>query len=187
MPFVASILYYSLAVVLALAAIEAVVLQWRRGAYDWRAYFASLTDVLVRNYLIYVWLPFGLADPLTGLLWQHRIATVPLDTAAAIAVLFVGQEFCYYWFHRASHRIRWFWATHAVHHSATHFNLSAAVRLGWTGLISGIFIFYLPLALIGFNPAAIALTLAAGLVYQFFLHTALPVHLDPLEWVLNTP
>lgn len=26
-----------------------------------------------------------------------------------------------------------------------------------------------------------------GLLYQFFLHTAFPVSLGPLEWVLNTP
>jgi sterol desaturase/sphingolipid hydroxylase (fatty acid hydroxylase superfamily) len=79
------------------------------------------------------------------------------------------------------------WATHAVHHSATRFNLSAAVRLGWTGQLTGGFLFFLPLAWIGFHPAAIALMLALGLLYQFFLHTALPVHLGPLEWLLNTP
>jgi sterol desaturase/sphingolipid hydroxylase (fatty acid hydroxylase superfamily) len=119
--------------------------------------------------------------------YQHRLFDIPLDKASNWAILFLGVEFFYYCFHRASHRIRWLWASHAVHHSATHFNLSAAVRLGWTGLISGVFVFYLPLALIGFHPAAIALTLGAGLAYQFFLHTALPIHLGPLEWVLNTP
>jgi len=61
------------------------------------------------------------------------------------------------------------------------------VRLGWTGQLTGGFLFFLPLAWIGFHPAAIALMLALGLLYQFFLHTALPVHLGPLEWVLNTP
>jgi sterol desaturase/sphingolipid hydroxylase (fatty acid hydroxylase superfamily) len=120
-------------------------------------------------------------------LYRHRLFDIPLDRAWSWAALFLGVEFFYYWFHRGSHRIRWLWASHAVHHSATHFNLSAAVRLGWTGLVSGVFVFYLPLALIGFHPAAIALTLASGLVYQFFLHTALPLHLGPLEWVLNTP
>lgn len=119
--------------------------------------------------------------------YQHRLFDIPLDTAWSWIALFLGVEFFYYWFHRASHRIRWFWATHAVHHSATHFNLSAAIRLGWTGVISGAFLFFLPLALIGFHPAAIGLILGLGLVYQFFLHTALPVHLGPLEWVLNTP
>jgi len=99
--------------------------------------------------------------------------------------LFVGVEFCYYWFHLASHRVRFLWATHAVHHSATRFNLSAAVRLGWTSQLTGSFLFFLPLAWIGFHPASIALMLALGLLYQFFLHTALPIHLGPLEWVFE--
>jgi sterol desaturase/sphingolipid hydroxylase (fatty acid hydroxylase superfamily) len=83
--------------------------------------------------------------------------------------------------------VRWLWATHAVHHSATHFNLSAAIRLGWTGQLTGAFVFFLPLAWIGFPPVTIGAMLAAGLLYQFFLHTALPVRLGPLEWILNTP
>jgi sterol desaturase/sphingolipid hydroxylase (fatty acid hydroxylase superfamily) len=83
--------------------------------------------------------------------------------------------------------VRWLWATHAVHHSATHFNLSAAIRLGWTGQLTGAFVFFLPLAWIGFPPVTIGGMLAAGLLYQFFLHTALPVRLGPLEWILNTP
>ncbi len=119
--------------------------------------------------------------------YQHRLFNIPLGTAWSWLALFIGVEFFYYWFHRASHRIRWFWATHAVHHSATHFNLSAAIRLGWTGTISGAFLFFMPLAAIGFHPAAIGLMLGLGLIYQFFLHTALPIRLGLLEWILNTP
>lgn len=119
--------------------------------------------------------------------YQHRMFDIPMTNAWSWIALFIGVEFFYYWFHRASHRIRWLWATHAVHHSATHFNLSAAIRLGWTGTISGAFVFFLPLALIGFHPFAIGLIIGLGLIYQFFLHTALPVQLGPLEWLLNTP
>jgi sterol desaturase/sphingolipid hydroxylase (fatty acid hydroxylase superfamily) len=121
------------------------------------------------------------------LVYQHRLTDISLDNAWCWLALFVGVEFFYYWFHLASHRVRFLWATHAVHHSATRFNLSAAVRLGWTSQLTGSFLFFLPLAWIGFHPASIALMLALGLLYQFFLHTALPIHLGPLEWVLNTP
>lgn len=119
--------------------------------------------------------------------FQYRLFEIAMTGVLPWIALFFAVEFCYYWFHRASHLIRWFWATHAVHHSATHFNLSAAVRLGWTGQLSGAFIFFLPLAFIGFHPLAIGLMVGIGLIYQFFLHTALPVRLGPLEWVLNTP
>ncbi|MDX2204332.1 MAG: sterol desaturase family protein [Hyphomicrobiaceae bacterium] len=120
-------------------------------------------------------------------LYQHRLLDIPMQTAWAWVALFLGVEFLYYWFHLASHRVRWLWATHAVHHSATRFNLSAAVRLGWTGQLTGAFVFFLPLAWIGFPPVAIALMIGLGLLYQFFLHTSLDVSLGPLEWVLNTP
>lgn len=121
------------------------------------------------------------------LLYQHRLMDIPMNRWWHWAALFVAVEFCYYWFHRVSHRVRWFWATHAVHHSATRFNLSAAIRLGWTGQLSGAFVFFLPLAWIGFHPIVIVAMLGLGLLYQFFLHTSLDVRLGPLEWVLNTP
>src|SRR5262249_306584 len=48
------------------------------------------------------------------ILYQHRLADIPLNSGWSWLALFVGVEFFYYWFHRASHRIRWLWATHAV-------------------------------------------------------------------------
>ena len=120
-------------------------------------------------------------------LYQYRLFDIALVSAWSWLALFLGVELLYYWFHFASHRVRWLWATHAVHHSATKFNLSAAIRLGWTGQLTGAFVFFLPLAWIGFHPLAIAFVIGLGLLYQFFLHTALPISLGPLEWVLNTP
>ncbi len=119
--------------------------------------------------------------------YQHRLFDIPLDGLWQLLALFLAVEFCFYWFHRFSHQVRWFWATHSVHHSTTRFNLSAALRLGWTGPLSGGLLFFLPLALIGFHPLDIALVLGLGLIYQFFLHTSLDVRLGPLEWLLNTP
>jgi sterol desaturase/sphingolipid hydroxylase (fatty acid hydroxylase superfamily) len=79
------------------------------------------------------------------------------------------------------------WATHAVHHSTTQLNLTAAIRLGWTGNISGNFLFFLPLALVGFHPLAIVTMLGINLFYQFFIHSDFAPNLGVLEWVLNTP
>jgi sterol desaturase/sphingolipid hydroxylase (fatty acid hydroxylase superfamily) len=155
------------------------------GVHDTKETLASV-GVAIGNVIAKA-LTSGISAVPFFLVYRHRLADIPLDTAWSWLALFLGVEFCYYWFHRASHRIRWLWATHAVHHSATHFNLSAAVRLGWTGQLTGGFLFFLPLAFVGFHPASIAMMLALGLLYQFFLHTALRVHLGPLEWVLNTP
>ena len=45
---------------------------------------------------------------------------------------FVGVDFCYYWFHRASHRIRWFWCAHVVHHGSEKMNFGTALRQSLT-------------------------------------------------------
>jgi sterol desaturase/sphingolipid hydroxylase (fatty acid hydroxylase superfamily) len=179
---------YSVPVVIALATLEALIRSSRkRGAYDWRAYFASLTDLLVRQYLVYTLLPLGLADPVIAWAWTHRLATVPLDAFGAFVLLFLGQEFCYYWFHRCSHRVRWLWATHAVHHSPNQLTLAAAYRFGWTGRLSGTGMFFVPLVWLGFPPPVVFATLSLNLLYQFWLHVDWIPKLGPLEFVFNTP
>jgi sterol desaturase/sphingolipid hydroxylase (fatty acid hydroxylase superfamily) len=174
-----------LPIALVFIVVELVYLKLAGHEHDTRETVASLGvaigDIASRS------LSGGLIAIPFYFLYKHRLFDIPLDETWSWAALFIGVEFFYYCFHRCSHRIRWMWATHAVHHSATHFNLSAAVRLGWTGLFSGVFVFYFPLAFMGFHPVAIAVVLGLGLIYQFFLHTALAVHLGPLEWLLNTP
>ena len=181
------ILRWSTPAFIALSAVEAGVLWAVRRDYDWRAALASLADLLVRQYVVYAYLAFGIADPLVGWAVQHRIATVPVGTAGSIALVFIGQEFCYYWFHRCSHRIRFLWAHHAVHHSTNRFNLSAAFRFGWVGRLIGTTAFFVPLIGLGFPPRAVFITLNLNLLYQFWIHTDWVPKLGPLEWVLNTP
>ena len=181
------ILRWSTIGVTVLATIEAVVL-WRvRRRYDWRAYLASLADLLVRQYVVYAYLAFGLADPLIGLARAHRVATIPLAAWSAVALLFIGQEFCYYWFHRASHRIRVLWASHAVHHSTNELNLGASYRFGWVTRLIGTGGFFVPLIWLGFPPGPVFITLNLNLLYQFVLHNDWMPKLGPLEWVFNTP
>lgn len=100
---------------------------------------------------------------------------------------FVAVEFAYYWFHRSSHWVRWMWATHAVHHSPEEMTFLSAIRLGWTNILSGGPLFYMPLVLGGFDPRLVFGLLAFNLHYQFFLHTESIGKLGPLEWVFNTP
>jgi len=153
--------------------------------YDAKETAASLV-IAAGNKLITGAFAAVLAYPLV-LAYRHRLFDVPLEKAWTWPVLFLAVEFSYYVHHVAMHRIRWLWATHAVHHSPTKLNLSAAVRLGWGGYLTGGFLFYLPLIVIGFHPAAVLGVLGLGLFYQFFLHMASPPSLGVLEWVLNTP
>jgi sterol desaturase/sphingolipid hydroxylase (fatty acid hydroxylase superfamily) len=173
-----------LAIVLAAAILEGAVLTLRRQ-YDWRAFLSTLGDVAGRQAI--GMLGLSLATPVMALAWEHRITTLPLETWQAFAILFVGQEFCYYWYHRAAHRVRWFWATHSVHHSPNELTLAASLRLGWTGKLTGTALFFAPLVWLGFSPVAVVATLTLNLLYQFWVHATWIPKLGPLEWVLNTP
>jgi sterol desaturase/sphingolipid hydroxylase (fatty acid hydroxylase superfamily) len=112
---------------------------------------------------------------------------VPLNTAWGLGLLFLGTEFAYYWSHRAGHEVRWMWASHAVHHTPEQIHFASAFRLSVTEVISGNWLFYLPLYLLGLSPLAVGGMLAVNLFYQFWLHTDLVGRLGPLEWVFNTP
>jgi len=175
-----------LLLVLGAATLEGLVQTFvLRRRYDWRAYAASLADAVGRRAVDALGL--SIAAPLLAWAYAHRVQTIALDVPAAFALLFVGQELCYYGYHRAAHRLRWFWATHAVHHSPNELTLAAALRLGWTGKLTGTAFFFAPLVWLGFAPLAVLGALSANLLYQFWLHAAWVPRLGPLEWVLNTP
>ena len=131
--------------------------------------------------------PFSLCIPILGWLWQHRLYTMPLSKAWALAFLIVGQDFSYYWMHRASHRIRWFWTSHVPHHSSNQLNFATAIRLGWTMDPSGQTLFYAPLVCLGFSPQTVITAAGVALAYQLWIHTTWIPKLGWLEKILNTP
>lgn len=179
-------LFGLLLLVLVAATLEGLVQTFvRHQAYDWRAYAASVADAVGRRAIDALGL--SLAAPAFAWAYEYRLTDIALTTPAAIAVLFFGQEFFYYWYHRAAHRVRWFWATHSVHHSPNQLTLASAVRLGWTGKLTGTAVFFTPLVWLGFAPMAVVAVLAANLLYQFWIHATWIPKLGPLEWVFNTP
>ncbi|MES2945521.1 MAG: sterol desaturase family protein [Pseudomonadota bacterium] len=175
-----------LVAVLAIATLEGLVQTFiHKQAYDWRAYAASLADSLGRRLLDLAGISIAL--PVLAWAYTNRLQTLDLASPLAFLLLFAGQEFFYYCYHRAAHRVRWFWATHAVHHSPNQLTLASALRLGWTGRLSGTGLFFAPLIWLGFSPVAVFSALALNLLYQFWLHAPWMPRLGPLEWVLNTP
>ncbi len=157
----------------------------QRRAYPWRE-----TLVSFGVYGLHIparLLSIAVVGPIAWFVWMHRLWTVPLGTSWGLALLFLGEEFAYYWMHRGGHEVRLMWASHVVHHTPEHIHLASSFRLGATELLSGSWAFYLPLYWLGFNPLAVGGMLAANLLYQFWLHTEMVGRLGPLEWVLNTP
>jgi sterol desaturase/sphingolipid hydroxylase (fatty acid hydroxylase superfamily) len=173
-------------VVIACVGAEAL---WRtlfsRRGYDGGAAAASL-GVAVGNAICGGLSALALAG-IYGWVWSLAQVRWPLSDWRTWVAAFVLVEFVYYWFHRWSHTVRWLWATHAVHHSAEEMTLPAAIRLGWTNILSGGWVLFLPLIAAGFHPLLVLGLLTVDLRYQFFLHTEAVGKLGPLEWVLNTP
>jgi len=165
---------------------EAAYLHVRRvGRYDWREVGSSLLIALGQRAV-----GAATAGVVFGVLthaWALRVWTVPMDKAWSWALLLLAVEFAYYWQHRCSHEIRWFWATHSVHHSSRTFCLANADRLGWTGQLSGNVLFLVPLSLLGFPPAYLAGALVGNLFYQFWLHTEIIGRLGWFDRVFNSP
>jgi sterol desaturase/sphingolipid hydroxylase (fatty acid hydroxylase superfamily) len=119
--------------------------------------------------------------------WQFRF----FDLGSSIWIILlalVATDFVYYWIHFTYHKSRWFWATHIVHHSSEHYNLTTALRQQWTNGISGTVLFKVPLVLLGIHPGIIVFVMAINLIYQFWFHTET---IDKMpgwfEAVMNTP
>jgi sterol desaturase/sphingolipid hydroxylase (fatty acid hydroxylase superfamily) len=119
-------------------------------------------------------------------LHEYRLFDIEVSVLSFIG-LFLMQDFCYYWFHRAHHRIRYMWASHVVHHSSEHLNLSTAFRQSFTYPVSGMWLFWVPIVLIGFEPELVLGSVLLSLAYQFFVHTQTIGKLGFLELIFNTP
>lgn len=117
---------------------------------------------------------------------SFRLLEIPIVWWSFV-LLFFADDFAYYWFHRISHECRLFWASHVVHHSSKHYNLSTALRQTWSGGFYT-FVFWLWLPLLGFHPAMIMLQMSISLLYQFWIHTE-AINKMPkwFEAIFNTP
>lgn len=175
---------------------SAVVLEWwrmrratgpdGRPVYGLRDSLDSMTLGGVYTVLD-VMLVVAAVLPAMNWAYAHRVLTINI-TPWSFAALYLGVEFCYYWFHRASHRIRWFWCAHVVHHGSEHMNFTTAMRQSWLYSFAGNWLFYTPMVFIGFEPRWVLFALSVNLAYQFFIHTQWVGKLPaPIEFIFNTP
>lgn len=179
-------LLYAFPVILLVALVEAAFYRKvTRREFSWKG--SASSTVLGIGYRVSVVLAafatVGLFAWIDGLSLWH----IEMNRWYHWVALFWGVEFCYYWFHRKNHEVRWFWATHSVHHTPEQMNVAASYRLGWTGHITGSFIFYVPLMFAGFQAKVVYAMLHINLLYQIWLHTELIPKLGWFEYIFNTP
>jgi sterol desaturase/sphingolipid hydroxylase (fatty acid hydroxylase superfamily) len=167
---------------------EALLIQARHGGYPWKN--AGVSTLIAVGHLLTQAAAHGVIFGLiAAAVYEVRLTTIPVswENWPSLIALFLLTDLAFYVEHRCSHRIRLLWASHSVHHSTERMVVTAAFRLSWTPLLSGIFLFYLPIVWIGYDPVWVFGMVSASLTYQFFIHTELIKRIGWLDWVINTP
>lgn len=101
-------------------------------------------------------------------------------------ILLLAEDFVYYWLHRFDHEIRFFWATHVTHHSSQELNFSVGFRSSVFQPLYR-FIYFIPIALIGFKPLDIVFMYSVTQIWGIFVHTKMIKKMGWLEYILITP
>lgn len=178
------LLVYATPVFLSCIALEAFLTRRRQvRGYSARDTAASLTLALANLGMLA--LTKGLTLAFFVAVQRYAIFDLPA-TPWLLLLAIPAEDLTVYWLHRAHHRIRVLWAIHVVHHSSRHLNLGTAVRRSFLEPFTEPF-FYVPMALLGFDPLTMLAASGINLIYGFFVHTELVTTLGPLEYVMVTP
>jgi sterol desaturase/sphingolipid hydroxylase (fatty acid hydroxylase superfamily) len=118
-------------------------------------------------------------------LYNHRLVNWTTGISYWV-ILVLGEDFLYYWLHRFDHEIRFFWAVHVTHHSSELMNFTVGFR---SSLFQPLyrFIYFIPLAWLGFRPLDIVFIYSATQIWGIFVHTELIRKMGWLEYFLVTP
>ena len=158
----------------------------RRLLYEGQDFFTSqlmllgaiLIEVIPKTLLVAVMVEVYEWSPLRDVVGRQPWAWL---------LLFLLDDFTYYWFHRLNHEVRFFWAGHVNHHSSEYMNLGTALRQGVGERVYKP-VFWIWIAALGFDPAMILLMMGLNLTYQFWTHTEAVRRLPGwYEAIFNTP
>jgi alkylglycerol monooxygenase len=176
---------YAVPVLIALIVVEVVIGVLRqRQSYLWQDTATSLS--MLAGNIFFNLLLQGITLGFYYWIYQFRILDIS-NTWGTWLLLVVLIDLNFYWFHRASHRIRVLWAVHVNHHSSEYLNLGTALRQAWFGPVVR-WLFFWPLVLIGFDPLMFLSAGAVSTIAGFWVHTE-QVRKMPrwFEYVFNTP
>ena len=101
-------------------------------------------------------------------------------------LLVLIEDFMYYWLHRFDHEIRLFWAVHVTHHSSETMNFTVGFRSSVFQPLYR-FLYFIPIALLGFDPLDLLFVYSATQIWGIFVHTEYIQKMGFLEYILVTP
>lgn len=106
------------------------------------------------------------------LVWFYQFRFIDLSTNPYLywASLFILEDLLFYFEHRVDHYCRLFWAVHVTHHSSEEFNLTTGFR---SSVLQPLyrFIYFIPLALLGFRAIDIVFMYSLTQIYGILVHT----------------
>lgn len=185
---------YGIPFFLAAVVIEIVALKWldrdgeRAGSRTGYLARDARTSLAFGFFSMFTLLAVKAGGYLVYIVLYDRVAPwhLSMHTWWSWALVIVGVDLSYYFWHRFGHRVRIGWAAHQAHHSSEYMNFGTALRQKWNPWFE--FFFWLPLPLLGVAPWALYFAYGINLVYQFFVHTEMVRKLPrPVEFVFNTP
>ena len=173
-------------IVIALILIESLVSSSKKLGYYKRGDSIGTIGLIIGNVIVNLLTKTSILG-FYLFLYQYKlfdISSLSLWTQVISTLMVI--DFIYYWFHRTSHRVRFFWGIHMNHHSSEEMNFLVSLRQAWFNPLFRVpFFFILPL--IGFNPFLTFIVGAASTLWAVIQHTQTIGKLGPLEWVMVTP
>ncbi len=102
--------------------------------------------------------------------YHHQVMNFESNIFVYWVLLFILQDLAFYIEHRVDHSSRLFWAVHVTHHSSQEFNLTTGFR---SSVLQPLyrFIYFLPIAFLGFKPMDILFMFSITQIYGILVHT----------------
>ena len=102
--------------------------------------------------------------------YQFHLISFSFNPVLYWLLLFIFEDFAFYFEHRVDHFCRIFWAVHVTHHSSEEFNLTTGFR---SSVLQPLyrFVYFIPLVLIGFKPLDIIFMYSLTQIYGILVHT----------------
>jgi len=134
-------------------------------------------DLLFRTVYVFILLFF----------YQYHFISFSFNPFLYWILLFIFEDFAFYFEHRVDHYCRFFWAVHVTHHSSEEFNFTTGFRSSALQPLYR-FIYFIPLVIIGFNPLDIVFMYSLTQIYGILVHTKYINHMPAwIEAIFVTP
>ena len=173
-------------IVIALILIESLVSSSKKLGYYKRGDSMGTIGLIIGNVIVNLLTKTSILG-FYLFLYQYKLFDISsLSLWIQVISTLIVIDFIYYWFHRTSHRVRFFWGIHMNHHSSEEMNFLVSLRQAWFNPLFRLpFFFILPL--IGFDPLLTFVVGAASTLWAVIQHTQTIGKLGPLEWFMVTP